>query len=293
MLQRLLREPLLHFALLGLALFALYTSLNPQELVAPDEIVIDAARVAALTTRFASVWRRPPTDEELEGLLESWVREEVLYREGLALGLAEDDPVVRSHIARQTAFLNVVQTPVEPDEAALQAWLDAHPDDYVIPAMYSFEQLFLGPAGEAAEQDSRISVALQALQAGESVPVPADSRNMLPRSLSNAPEFEVSRAFGRAFVNALPALPLGEWAGPIATGQGLHLVRVAARSAARPARLEEVRVAVESDYIQAQQDRLDDDRYQAMRARYTIRVAPGVRYVTGEEPSQPETKQIR
>lgn len=291
--RRLLREPLLHFALTGLALFALYASLNPQALVAPDEIVIDAARAEALSARFASLWQRPPTAEELDSLLESWLREEVLYREGLALGLAEDDPVVRSRIGRQAAFLSTARTPVEPDESALQAWLNAHPDDYVIPAMYSFEQRYLGPAGDAAEQDPRIAASLGALQAGKPVTVPADSRNMLPRSLQNAPEFEVSRAFGRAFVNALPTLPLGEWTGPVASGQGLHLLRVDARSAARPARLEEVRQAVERDYIQSQQDQLEEEQYQAMRARYTVRVAPGIRFMAGQAASQSGANQTR
>ncbi len=293
MTQRLHREPLLHFALLGLALFALYASLNPQALVAPDEIVIDAAREQALSDQFASLWQRPPTAEELEGLFENWLREEVLYREGLALGLAEDDPVVRSRVAQQASFLSTAQTPVEPDELALQTWLDAHPDDYIIPAMYSFEQVYLGPANTAAGQDPRIAAALRALQAGDPVAVAAESRNTLPRSLVNAPEFEVSRAFGRAFVNALPALPLGEWTGPVASGQGLHLLRVDARSAARPARLEDVRQAVERDYIQAQQDQLEEDHYQAMRARYTIRVAPGIRFTAGEEPGQSGANQAR
>ena len=99
MARRLLREPLVHFLALGAALFALYGALDRDGFDAPDEIVVDRARLASLAAEFERRWRRPPTPEERRELVESWVREEILVREGVALGMDRDDPVVRRNLA--------------------------------------------------------------------------------------------------------------------------------------------------------------------------------------------------
>jgi hypothetical protein len=123
--RRILREPLLHFLLLGALLFWLYGALNGGAPGAPGEIVVDRARVESLAAQFQRTWQRPPAAEEMQGMIDAWVREEVLYREGMALRLDRDDPVVRRRVAQKLAFMADAQKSVEASEAELQAWLDA------------------------------------------------------------------------------------------------------------------------------------------------------------------------
>lgn len=143
--RRLLREPLLHFAVLGMGLFVLYGVLRGGTGDAPDEIVVDRARLASLEAQFERVWQRAPTPAERDGLVATWVREEILYREGVAMGMDRDDPIVRRRIAQKMDFLADGQAPAEPSEAELQAWLDAHPDAYRIEPVYTLRQLYFDP----------------------------------------------------------------------------------------------------------------------------------------------------
>ena len=129
-LSRLLREPLLHFFLLGAALFALYGWLNVGGPGAANEIVVSRGQVTSLRAQFERVWQRSPTAEEMRGLIDSWVREEIYYREGLAMGLDRDDPVVRRRIGQKVQFIIDGAIPPPPTDAQLQAWLDSHAAKY-------------------------------------------------------------------------------------------------------------------------------------------------------------------
>ena len=142
---RWLKEPLLHFAVLGLGLFALYRLASDDAGEAAQEIVVDAPRIAALAEQFVRTWRRPPSAAELDGLVQSYVRDEVLYREGLALGLDRDDPVIRSRIRLKMEVLgDGPETDVT--DADLQEWLDAHAHRYAVPARHDVRQVFFDPA---------------------------------------------------------------------------------------------------------------------------------------------------
>lgn len=263
---RLLREPLLQFLALGALLFAGHGAVRGGEERA-EEIVVDAGRAASLVAQFERVWQRPPTPAERAGLVEDFVREEVLYREGLALGLDRDDPVVRRRVVQKLTFLGAVPPPA-PSRAELQAWLDAHAADYAREARYTLEQHFFDPArrGAALEQDAARALARLAragAAAGDPTPLPA--------ALERATRSEVERWFGRAFAESLAGLPVGSWR-TLRSAYGLHVVRVAEREDARPARLEEVAAAVERDLLHARAQEAEEALYRALRARYTVRV---------------------
>jgi len=138
---RILKEPLLHFAVLGIVLFVLYGLVSGGASSGPDEIVVDAPRIAALAEGFERSWRRPPTASDLDGLIESYVRDEVLYREGLALGLDLDDAVIRQRIRLK---MEVISDGPEGDvtDADLQKWFDANRDLYATPARYDLRQVY-------------------------------------------------------------------------------------------------------------------------------------------------------
>jgi hypothetical protein len=264
----LLREPLLHFFILGLLLFALFAWVNRNAMYAPDEIVISDSLLQSMQKQFEGTWQRPPSQQELRGLIDNWTREEILFREGLALGLDMDDAVIRRRIVQKMDFITDSMTSAMPDEAALQAWLDEHPEDYLIPPQYSFKQIYFDPARHTSDLEQVMLAALQKLLLGDSI-VNGDS-SLLPASLDDTPEQLVSRTFGSKFAKELADLPLAEWVGPVRSGFGFHLVYVNKAIPGRAATLDEVRQAVENDLSNDQSKKTKDAMYQVLRDRYTV-----------------------
>ncbi len=267
--RRFLREPLLHFLLLGALLFALYGWLNRGLGTSPKEVVVSRGQIDNLQAQFARTWRRAPTPAELSGLVDTWVREEILYREGIAMGLERDDTVVRRRVSQKVEFLADGLAPSVPTTAELQAWLDAHADDYRIAPTYSLRQLYFDPARHPGRLEGDISAARLALSQGKSVH--GDS-TMLPQELESASASEVVRVFGNDFEQALKTLPVGEWRGPVRSGFGLHLVELRARDGGRPATLDEARQAVERDLLHARTREAKAAFYDKLRAGYKVRI---------------------
>lgn len=269
---KLLREPLLHFAVMGALLFALYGWVNGGASTAPREIVVTQGQLDNLRTRFERTWQRPPTADELQGLVDQWVREEILYREGRARGLERDDPVVRRLVAQKMEFIADGVTPDAPSDAELQTWLAANPDKYAIEPRYTLRQVYLDPARHGARLEADIDAARATLAGGRRVD--GDS-TMLPAALEAAPAFEVARIFGKEFAEGLKALPTGEWAGPVRSGFGMHLVKIEQRVDGRAATLAEVRQAVERDLLRERSMQAKEDFYKKLRANYTVRIEAG------------------
>jgi hypothetical protein len=293
--RRLLREPLLHFLVLGAILFALYARVGGGGEEAPDQIVVDGPRVEGLAAQFERVWQRPPTPEELRGLVDGFVREEILYREGLALRLDRDDPVIRRRVGQKMGFLADAQADAEVTDADLQAWLDAHPDSYRVEPRTTLRQLYFDPAKRGARLGADLAAAREALAKGAGEALAKGSREpgdptLLPATLESAPTSELARVFGDAFAEAVAALPVGGWHGPVASSYGAHLVEVRAREPGRTPALAEVRAAVERDLLRARADEASEAFYRALRERYTVRieVAPERAQATGAAGAGPE-----
>lgn len=269
MIRRLLREPLLHFLLLGALLFVVYGWLNRAGLAAPDEIVVSRSQVEGLVMQFERVWQRPPTADERQALIDSWIRDEVFYREALAMGLEQDDPVVRRRLSQKLQFiLDTGSESAAPTDAELQAWLDEHRDRYQIEAAYTLRQAYFDPARHGERIDAVIAQAKRALDAGR--PAAGDS-TMLPADLA-ARAADVERTFGSEFEQALRKLPVGGWQGPVRSAFGLHLVELKSREDARAASLAEVRPEVARDLMQARTDAAEAALYENLRAKYAVRI---------------------
>jgi PPIC-type PPIASE domain len=266
--RRWLREPLLHFLVLGALLFVAYGWIH-RGTGSAGEIVVARAQVESLREQFTRSWQREPTQAELQGLIDGWVRDEALYREGRALGFDIGDPVIRRRVAQKVEFLADELTPTTPTDAELQAWLEQHADNYRIDARYSFEQLYFDPSRRRERLDADLESALRALARGN--PVKGDG-TMLPSVMTDVPAYEVVRTFGTAFAAALSGLRVGQWSHPVESGYGVHLVRPTARTEGRAATLDEVREAVERDLLH---DRTEQGRkrfYAALLDRYEVRV---------------------
>jgi len=132
-LNRWLREPLVHFLLLGAALFGLYAALNGDDSGAPEDIVVTTGQIENIAAAFTRVWLRPPTPDELKEQIDLYVTEEALSREAIRLGLDRNDAVIRSRLRQKMEFLNEnIAAPYEPSETELADYLAKHPDQFAV-----------------------------------------------------------------------------------------------------------------------------------------------------------------
>lgn len=267
--KRLVREPLLHFLVLGALLFVLYGWLNRNGFDSPNEIVVTNGQVETLRQQFERVWQRQPTAVELQGLVNNWVRDEIFYREGVAMGLDRDDPIVRRRIGQKVQFIADAAAPQSPTEEELQRWLDDHSDKYRIEARYSLQQIYFNPQQHGKRLELLIEDARGRLAEGRSV---SGDVTMLPTMLTQQSASEVARVFGSEFEQGLRSMSAGTWQGPVRSGFGFHLVRLTDREESRRASLAEVREAVERDVQQAQLAAASEYYYRGLRANYSVRI---------------------
>lgn len=270
--RRLAREPLLHFLLVGAVLFVLYGALNRGRSDAPREIVISEARVAAIAENFATVWMRPPNAVELKGLIDDYVAEEVYYREAVAMGLDQDDTVIRRRLRQKMEFISDgVADSAEPTDAQLQGYLEQNPGKFARPAELTFRQVYLSAErrGERARADAEKLLAQ--LQAGAD-PAEAGDPTLLPATMEAASPQSIANAFGQEFARQVDEAPVGQWAGPIESSFGLHLVRVDDRAVGKAPTLAEIRPIVLREW-QADARRSYNATFLAtLRAKYDVRV---------------------
>jgi PPIC-type PPIASE domain len=268
-LRRVLREPLLHFLLIGLALFLYYGHVAPGNRDA-RRIVVGQAEVDDLVRQYQATWNRPPTPQELTGLVEAYVHDEILYREGQALGLDRDDAVIKRRVRQKMDVMSEEEIAHEaPTDADLSAYLQSRPDAFRLPAIVSFEQILVGTTEPSGELERKIVAARRALEGG-ATPATFGQPTMLPARVNEAGLDDVAREFGEPFARQLLTAPLGHWSGPITSGFGAHLVRVSALKPAELPPLQVVRTAVAREWENDQRRRALDGNYRKLRLRYDV-----------------------
>lgn len=266
LLRTLIREPLVHFLAAGAAIFAVFSAVPPD----PGErrIVVGEQQVMRLVDRFVASYRRPPSPEEIDGMIRDYVADLVYYREALRLGLDQDDEVVvRRMRTKMLALATAKAEAAQPDDAVLQAWLDKDPARYGEEPAYDFDQVYLGADTPSAREAA--TAALARLRSGarpEAVGLPAP----LPEGFGHATSSGIAEQFGDEFAAALGRLPTGQWTGPVASGLGLHLVRIDRRSAAPPPTLAAVRQRVENDWRADQVARAREDNLRELLKGYDV-----------------------
>ncbi|MCT8158950.1 peptidylprolyl isomerase [Pseudoruegeria sp. SHC-113] len=268
MLRSLLREPLLHFALIGVVLFAVFAMRNPEAGAQADArvIVIDDADVERLRQNFTSVWNRPPEPEVLEGLVENYIYEEVLVREALALGMDQGDAVIRQRLRQKMEFLaSAAAEAVAPTEDEIAAFHAENAAAYTRPARIGFQQIFLGDNGVEADavamlKDLENGLDWQTLGA----------MSLLPPELSSAPRAAIESLFGPGFYSELDGAEPAQWFGPVRSGYGLHIARITEVIPAQTLPLEDVRSKVEADLKQARAAEMAEKQRAFLLGRYTV-----------------------
>ena len=244
LLKKYLREPLLHFLLIGAGLFLLYGLQKDEMADDSHRILISDADVDRLITLWERKWQRLPTRQELDGLIEAQIREEVLYREALAMRLDQDDTIVRRRLAQKVEFLSAdIAAQAEPTESDLQTYLDEHAEKFAVPARISFRQIYLNSDKRGRQVDADALHLLDELtDSGNTVDVmTAGDSFMFGQQFELLTRHDVSRLFGKQFTDAIFRLPVGSWQGPVVSGYGLHLVRLDAITNEKASSLDEVR----------------------------------------------------
>jgi peptidyl-prolyl cis-trans isomerase C len=274
--KRLLREPLVHFVLLGVILFGIYAYAERSHggVEQSRQIRLTVDDLSQLVLVFRSQWRRNPTPEELRSLVEDRVQEEVLYREAIALGIDRDDTIVKRRMAQKMQFLaEDVAAARQPTPEELGRWYEANRDQFAFPPRVSFRHLYFSPdrRAERARDDAAAALTKLAGQQEDSnhAATLADTFMFQEYYRDRAPEF-LGKEFGPNFALAVAKLSPGSWQGPVESGFGWHLVFVDTLIPGRVPALEEVEADVKTAWLAEQKAQAWQKAYQDMRGKYTV-----------------------
>jgi PPIC-type PPIASE domain len=273
LIRKFLREPLVHFLALGAVVFLLFHFTVNRDEPQDGKIVVTPGKVEQLVTGFSRTWYRPPTQQELDGLVEDYIREEVLYREALAMRLDKDDTIVRRRMRQKLEFLTEDTTAAAlPTDQDLQSWLDKHPDKFRVEPKMAFSQVYFNASRRGENVSAAaLKVLAQINSVGNSVAaVELGDPTMLPHELPLARVDEIASVFGDEFAQQIAQLETGRWAGPVQSGYGWHLVYVSERTEGRSRPLSEVREAVQREWLAGRRKEIIDSTYSKLREKYVV-----------------------
>jgi PPIC-type PPIASE domain len=270
--NRFLKEPLVHFLALGALLFAIGLIRGEPDSPAGTRIAITEGHINRLLEGFRMTWSRPPTESEFQGLVEEMLKEEVLYREALGMGLDQDDQIIRRRLRQKLEFMTAdFVGSIEPTEEDLTDYLNSNVDRYRQEGSVTFVQVFI--QAETLADETRAEEVLQSLRADPGQDASTLSDPFLhPAAYTDISERGLSGIFGPDFAALMMSQPLGEWSGPIPSPFGLHVVRVDARNDGRPSELAEVRNEVYRDLVFERTNAAEEAYFQGLLTQYTVTV---------------------
>ncbi len=271
--KKLIRDPLFHFLAIGGMVFALFSWMGEPESEAPRVIRLTGGDIEVMEKFWEKTHFRQPTEAELEGLIESRIKEEVLYREALALGMSEGDPLIRRRLAQKMEFISEgLLDAGEPNEADLRAYVNENPQKFQEPVRISFEHVYLNPErhGKNLHQDAQtllVSIknghnSKKVSTAGDPILLNSHFDLITPTSLAGF--------FGEEFAQAIMELPPGEWQGPVRSAYGLHLVYIRERKEARMPEFHAIRNKVREALLEERRRDAANSLYESLRERYQI-----------------------
>jgi hypothetical protein len=284
--KRLLTEPLLHFLVLGAALFGVFNLVGTKDDVEPAKIFVSAAQIENLANGFARTWQRPPNAAELPGLIEDYIRDEVSYREAKALGLDRDDIVIRRRLRQKLEFVAEDMEVGEPSDEQLAAYLTSNAERFRSEDRLTFKHVYLSAARrEALEYEAKSLGAKLTDVSLEADAGALGDRFLLGDEFRDRPRSDIAGAFGERFADQIFNLEQGRWHGPIASSYGLHFVSIGERKAEGQLSLDAVRPAVRREWMNARRLEAEATLYRTLRARYRVVVEePRSEPASGKEP---------
>ena len=296
-LRRFVRDPLFVFLLIGIAVFALDRMAGGVFDAESRTIVVNRAQVIRLADLWSAQIGRLPTVAELDSLVEDHVREEILVREAIRTGLDQDDTIVRRRLAQKMSFLvedTAVAEAVPEDD--LREYFEENAERYGEPRRFTLRHVYVSPDRRGSDEEALTAAAgiLEQLQAEGNDAAPENTLwrrlgdpFMLRREYGRRTAEDLAELFGGAFVDALEALPIGDWAGPVESAYGYHIVRLSVRTEAQPAVFEDVRRRVLDDAQRDARDAANRAAHESLRERYRIEIAE-IDFVSELEGGEPD-----
>lgn len=269
LIKRCLRQPLLHFLIAGLALFVLYGGLHRSPLnQAAQRIEITPEVVQRIAISWLARWQRPASEQQLQGMIDEYVREEILFREALKLGLDKDDTIIRRRLAQKMDFLaEDVASLREPAPGVLEAWYNQHQDQYAPPPLATFRHLFFAMDTRGSDAQVQAQAALSGLtdkNSGEG------DAFMFKSAYTEQSQDQVARVFGSTFAISLFKQTPGSWVGPVESGFGWHLVWIDTLAKPPAPPFETVAQQVKSDWLSRQRSESKRANFESLKARYEV-----------------------
>jgi hypothetical protein len=269
-------QPLVQFLVLGAVFYALYAWTGGTRSEEPDKVIrVTVADVNRLDASWRARWNRAPTKEELLGVVQSEVREIALYRHAVAMGLDQNDVVIRRLLGQklQTLAQDLLALSLSPTEQELRTYFDANPERYRPPDLITFTHVFFDPD---QRDDDTLGDAEEALARLRALEEPTEGlegfgdRFMLQRYYPRKSELDTRKLFGQGFTESIFALSPGEWHGPVLSGYGVHLVYVHALEEAPAPEFAAVQERVKQDWVEERQRELQDEYVDGVLASYEI-----------------------
>ena len=267
MIKRILQEPLLHFFVVGSILF-FYLSVTESE--PKSEIVISQGKINQLIAQYTKTRNRPPSDDELQGLIKIQIREELAFKHGEELGLVDNDTIIKRRVQQKIEFmLDSTISDLKPTQEELQNYLDSHKDKFMIEPIYSFKHIYINPE-KHKDIDSYIkeltskNLDREYQELGDSI--------MLESSFENISTAQIARLFGQKFSKNLDDVKLNAWVGPVKSGYGIHLVYIDKKTPRHLASLDRVKDNVALEYRIDAQKKAKDTFYDELQKQYEVKV---------------------
>ena len=276
--HRLCREPLVHFLLAGAVLFGLSAALGESWGLGDrrNRIEVSAEKIRQLRETWAKRWNAEPDAEQLRGLIDEFIREEVLYREAIASGLDQDDVIVRRRLAQKVEFLaQSLASVIDPSESELRQYFEQHREKYGIPAQVGFAHVYFSRSSRGSNAERAARNALSTLSSGGAAATQASQlgdRFMLQYEYPPQTHAQIRDLFGADFASQVFELPPDRWAGPVPSSYGVHVVFVRHQLPSRTPILDEVRSQVTRDFEDERLRAAADTYYQGLRQRFEIDV---------------------
>jgi hypothetical protein len=272
--MKLLKNPLFHFITGGILLYLLYAFfsnyLNREEKL----VLITSSEIIWMEDSWQKRWNRPPTPDERIGLIDQLVKEKVLYKTAVEIGLDKDDMVIRRRMVQKIEFLgaDLIQPPL-PSESDLIGYFDKRREEYALPETVTMTHIYFDPDKREDKTLEDANEALQKLGSIESLDGDLSGYGdpfMLQSYYPNKSETEIRKLFGSGFAESIFQLEPGKWHGPVLSGYGTHLVFVHEHVVNELPAFEMVREKVKEDWIADIKKELEDSYIEGLLDRYEI-----------------------
>ncbi len=270
-LKKLLHEPLIHFLFISICFFFIYDLLNPQTADESKIITISQNRVGLLIQGFEKTWTRKPTAQELTKMINGYALNEIYSREAIALGLGENDEVIRRRLRQKMEFiLQDMSALQQPSTKDLAEFFQQYSENYQAEASYSFEQKYLTTNRSNQQLQQLIAKQKQRISSGKN---PLGDTSLIATEFSDMSAYQINRQFGKNFNEELDKTPLNQWTGPVKSGLGLHFVKVSQRIEGEILPLKQVKEKVIEDWQHQQSKDFTNNYQQELLAQYDVIVA--------------------